>query len=64
MQATATETERKTTERTLSDTAVTSSEQLQLVTFELGEEEFAGYRKDSAGEDGQVVVRTQLQLLF
>lgn len=43
MQATAnpTETDRKSTERSLSDTAVTSSEQLQLVTFELGDEEFA-----------------------
>ena len=26
--------------------------------------DFAGYREDSAGEDGQVVVRTQVQLLF
>lgn len=41
MQATVTEQDRANNKRNLSDTAITTSEQLQLVTFELGEEEFA-----------------------
>jgi purine-binding chemotaxis protein CheW len=42
MQATANDQERKTSsERSLSDTAAATADQLQLVTFELGEEEFA-----------------------